>query len=187
MTPIRVDDPAVEPVSLAAMRAYLRLDPDHDAEDGLVTSLLAAARSAIEAATGRILAPGRYRLMLTAWPADGRVPLPLSPLVALVRASVVDAQGAVTELGPGLVRPGPDPVEAPVLIVDPAAPSLMGRAALVEVAAGYGGEGPPLPPALAQAIRMLTAAWFEHRGDEAVPILPASVAALIAPHRRLRL
>jgi uncharacterized phiE125 gp8 family phage protein len=188
MTPIRVDDPAVEPVSLAAMRGYLRLDPDDGgAEDGLVTNLLAAARSAIESDTGRILAPGRFRLMLTGWPADGRVPLPLSPLVALARTGLVDAQGAVTDLAPGLVRLGPDPVEAPALIVDPAAPSLAGRAALIEVAAGYGGDGPPLPPALAQAIRMLTAAWFEHRGDAATPTLPASVAALIAPHRRLRL
>ena len=189
MTPIRVDDPTVEPVSLSEMRAYLRLDPDDGgAEDSLVLSLLAAARTAVETATGRILAPGRYRLMLTGWPTDGHLPLPLSPLVAVARAGIVDADGIVAELAPGLVRLGPDPVEAPNLLVAPSVPPLARSAALIEVAAGYGSDGPPLPPALAQAIRLLAAAWFEHRGDEpGAGALPPTVAALIAPHRRMRL
>lgn len=189
MTPIRVDEPTVEPVSLSEMRAHLRLDPDDGgAEDALVTSLVRAARAAIEAATRRVLAPGRYRLMLTGWPPDGRLPLPLSPLVALVRAGIVDADGVVADLDPGLVRLGPDPVEAPGLLIAASPPPLVRTAALLEVAAGYGGDGPPLPPDLAQAIRLLAAQWFEHRGDEpGAQSLPPTVAALIAPHRRLRL
>ncbi len=186
MTPIRVAGPTVEPVSLAEMRAYLRLDSDDGgAEDALIGALLASARATIEAATRRLLAPGRYRIVLTAWPADGFLPLPLSPLVAVARAGLVDAQGDVTDLAPGLVRLGPDPVEAPGLRVPPDAPSLRARAALVEVSAGYGGDGPPIPPALAQAIRLLAAHGFEHRGDTAAP--PPPVAALVEPLRRLRL
>ncbi|MFD1283260.1 head-tail connector protein, partial [Methylobacterium goesingense] len=92
MNPIRVEAAIVEPVSLAEMRGFLRLDPDDGgAEDALVERLIAAARAQVEAAARRILVPGRYRLMLTAWPADGRMPLPLSPLVAVARAGLVDA------------------------------------------------------------------------------------------------
>ncbi|KQT19997.1 hypothetical protein ASG40_04160 [Methylobacterium sp. Leaf399] len=189
MTPIRLDEDIVEPVSLAEMRLHLRLDPDDGgAEDGLVAALIAAARASVEAETRRVLAPGRYRVMLTAWPPDGRVPLPLSPLVALARAGTVDGDGTVTPLAPGLVRLGDDPVEAPGLVVSAAVPELSRRVALIEVEAGHGGAGPPVPAPLTQAIRLLVAHGFERRGDEAgQEPRPPAVAALIAPWRRLRL
>lgn len=49
MLPVLVAGPAVEPVSLADMRLYLRLDGTD--EDELVAALIAAARLQIEAAT----------------------------------------------------------------------------------------------------------------------------------------
>ncbi|WP_019906441.1 head-tail connector protein [Methylobacterium sp. 77] len=186
MIPIRVDAAIVEPVTLAEMRRHLRLDPDMTAEDALVESLIASARAMVELATRRVLAPGRYRMMLTAWPADGFVPLPLSPLVALASAGSVDATGTVTAFASGLVRLGADTVEAPGLVVSPAIPSLAQAAALIEVDAGHGGAGPPVPPGLTQAIRLIAAHGFEHRGDLPVT-LPPMVEALIAPHRRMRL
>ncbi len=186
MIPIRVEAATVEPVGLADLRRHLRLDPDNTAEDALAESLIAAARASVEAATRLILAPGRYRVMLTAWPGNGFVPLPLSPLVALASAATVDADGEVVPLAPGLVRLGPDRSEAPGLVVSPAAPPLAGAAALIEVEAGHGGQGPPVPPDLVQAIRLIAAHGFENRGDLPVA-LPPAVAALIAPHRRMRL
>lgn len=187
MTPIRVAGATVEPVSVAEMRASLRLDSDEDgAEDGLIATLLTAARAQVEATTRRLLTPGRYRITLTAWPPDGVLAVPLSPLVAVERASLVDAQGTVTDLPLGLVRLGPDPEDAPSLVIAAEAPALLARAALIEVSAGYGGDGPPVPSALAQAIRLLAAHGFEHRGDTAAAP-PPSVAALTEPLRRLRL
>lgn len=186
MTPIRLDEPIVEPVTLTEMRGHLRLDPDDGgAEDALIGALISAARATVEAATRRILVSGRYRIMLTAWPAIGWVPLPLSPLVSLTQAGTVDADGTVTPLAPGLVRLGNDPIEAPGLVVAPAVPALVGRAALIEVVAGHGGGSPP-PAPLVHAIRLLVAHGFEQRGDTP-DALPPTVAALIAPWRRLRL
>ncbi len=190
MTPIRVADLGVEPVSLSEMRGYLRLDADAHGEDTLIESLVTAARVGVEAATRRLVRPGRFRLMLTAWPAAGVLPLPLSPLVAVTRAGIVGADGIVEDIDTTLLRLGPDPWEAPCLRVDPGVPLLMRKAALVEVTAGAGGDGPAVPAPLAQAIRMVVADWFENRGDGAPtgPLaMPPAVAGLLAPHRLMRL
>ena len=107
-------------------------------------------------------------------------------IIALASAGSVDATGTVTAFDPGLVRLAPDTVEAPGLIVSPALPSLYRAAALIEVDAGHGGSGPPVPPSLIQAIRLVAAHGFENRGDLPVTLAPM-VEALIAPHRRMRL
>jgi uncharacterized phiE125 gp8 family phage protein len=186
MIPLRIDAAAVEPVSVADLRAYLRFESDDDgAEDALLQALITAVRASLEIETRRILVPGRYRIALSAWPPDGQVPLPLSPLVALLRAGFAEAEG-VTDLAAGLVRLGPDPVEAPGLLVDPAAPDPAGRTILIEVAAGYGGDGPPLPAPLRLAILRLAAARYEHRGDEP-DAARTDAADLAAPFRRMRL
>ena len=186
MIPLRIDTAAVEPVSVAELRAYLRFDSDDGGtEDGLLQALITAVRASLEIETRRILVPGRYRIALTAWPPDGQMPLPLSPLVAVTRAGLAGAEG-VTELDAGLVRAGPDTVEAPCLLIDPAAPDPAGRTILIEVAAGFGGDGPPLPGPLRLAILRLAAARYEHRGDEPDGIR-TDAADLAAPFRRMRL
>lgn len=85
------------------------------------------------------------------------------------------------------VRLGPDLTEGPCLLVDPAAPPSAGRSVLIEVSAGFGSDGPPLPAPLALALKRLAAAWFEHRGDEAGPAVRAEIAGLAAPFRWHRL
>ena len=186
MIPIRADGAVVEPVTVAELRAYLRFDSDDGGtEDGLLQALITAVRASLEIEARRILVPGRYRIALDSWPANGRLALPLSPLVALVRAGFADAKG-VTELAAGLVRLGPEPVEAPGLLIDANVPDPAGRTILIEVAAGFGGDGPPLPAPLRLAILRLAAARYEHRGDEP-DAARTDAADLAAPFRRMRL
>ncbi len=168
------------------LRAYLRFESDAGAdEDGLLQALISAARASLEIETRRILIRAATGSPCPHGRRTGSAAA-LSPLVALLRAGFAEASGDVTDLAAGLVRFGPDPGEAPSLRIDPAVPDPAGRTILIEVAAGYGGDGPPLPEPLRLAILRLAAARYEHRGDEP-DAARTDAAELAAPFRRMRL
>ncbi len=188
MTPILIAGPGVEPVSVAEMRAYLRLDDE--AEDELVAALITAARLLVEAACGRQLVEQTWRILLDRWPQGRILRLPLSPLIRVDRVRVFDASGAPSDVSAALYR-----VEAssdpPRLIVDATAPEpgLAAQGIALDVVVGFGASAGDVPATLRQAVRVLVARWFEHRGDEideAAP-LPSTLELLVARHRRARL
>lgn len=187
MVPIAIDGPAVEPVSVAEMRAYLRLDDG--AEDELVAALVKAARLLVEASSRRILVEQRWRMRLDRWPAGRLVTLPLSPLLAVDRIRVRDAAGVPQELAADLY--GADAASDPPRIrVSPLAPEpgLPAGGIEIDLRAGYGPAGQAVPAPLRLAVRMLAARWFEHRGDLlGEQTVPPEVDALLAPFRRARL
>jgi uncharacterized phiE125 gp8 family phage protein len=187
MTPLLIAGPAVEPVSLPEMRAYLRLDDS--AEDDLVTALVKAARLVVEAASGRQLVEQTWRLVLDRWPCGRKVLLPLSPLIRVERVRVFDAAGAPTDLASALVR-AESASDPPHVVVAAGAPEpgLPAEGIHLDVAVGFGPAPADVPAPLAQGVRMLVARWFENRGDSlGDTALPPDVAALVAPYRRARL
>lgn len=191
MNPIVVDGPTVEPVSLADMKAHLRVDGTD--EDDLVAALVAAARLCVEATTRLALIEQTWRLTLRQWPPLRVVALPLEPILAVSAVRIVEADGALLPLDPALVRldRGGDPAR---LIVDmaAAAPETPAGRIEIDVLCGFGATAASVPASLRLAIRLLVARWFAHRGDDpagpgAGLALPADVRALIAPHQRPRL
>lgn len=60
--------PTAEPVPLAWMKNYLRLDPGFTADDGLITGLIVAAREHGEKLSGRALAQRTFRQVLDSFP-----------------------------------------------------------------------------------------------------------------------
>lgn len=184
MVPILVDGPAVEPVTLPEMRAWLRLD--HADENGLITALIRSARLTVEAALRRILVETRFRLLLDRWPGGGLVRLPVSPLIAVERVSVLDRAGAAQDLSPEAYELASlDPPHLAVAAGAPA-PGRRRRGIEVIVTAGYGPAAEDVPEPLRQAVRLLAAHWFEHRGDDA-QTWPAELHALVGPFRAVRL
>lgn len=92
---------AVEPITLAELRAHLRLDtvggvhPD----DTMIQAQLIAAREFAEHYTGRMLAPVTLELALDAFPA-GAIELTGSPVASITSIKYIDLAGTEQTLDP---------------------------------------------------------------------------------------
>lgn len=187
MIPLYLAGPAVEPVGVPEMRAFLRLE--HADEDALIASLLRAARLVVEATTRLVILEQSWRIAVEAVPRDGVVRLPLAPILSVSEVRAFDGEGLATTLAAADYR-----LERRS---DPARVTLSGAALEaaggieIDLFAGYGAAVEAAPAPLVQAIRLLAAHWFENRGDGPPQIeaasLPLDVAALVAPFRRLRM
>jgi uncharacterized phiE125 gp8 family phage protein len=191
MSSILITPPALEPISLAEAKAYLRVA--HNDDDAVITALIAGARSHVEAQTRRALIAQTWRLVRDAWPADGRMAVVPVPLIAIAAARVLGDDGT------------PTAIDVEAFVVDAAAaPAVIAFAPWslpvpgrkvggieIDVEVGYGGEAADVPEPLRQAMKLLIAHWYENRGLLAVgasgTVLPVSVASLLAPYRVLSL
>lgn len=186
MTPILLAGPALEPLSLEEMRLFLRLETSE--EDALLLDLIKAARAAVEQGAKRALISQRWRMRLPRFPREGRVALPLSPILSVDGARTFEASGAPRSLDLTLFD-----LDGSILSIDPGALPADGFAGgfEVDVTAGFGQQPSDVPQDLRQAMRMLAAHFYAHRSDalheDRVAHFPAAIAALVAPWRRVRL
>ena len=88
MASILLTAPAVEPLSLAEAKAFLRVESSDDYD--VIAALIAGARIHVEAQTRGALITQSWRLVLDAWPEDGRIQVWPAPLQALTAARVYD-------------------------------------------------------------------------------------------------
>lgn len=179
-----VTPPEREPVSVDEAREFLRLTSRE--EDGLLLTLVTAARDQVERVTGRALAPQTRRLVLDRFPLARALPLPRAPLVAVERVEYVDAQNELRTLGPeaydvvAATTPG-------AVCARSSWPSTADRPGVVAVTyrCGYGateadgGVTEPLPEPLAVAVRQLVGLWY----DDPTAALPPTFDFLTAGHR----
>ena len=193
MNPFLITAPALEPVTLAEVKAWLKQDSADD--DAVITALIAAARATIERATRLQLIAQTWRLYASQWPFLDQSglqgwqielpPAPVSSIVAVTTYDQFDTPSVVppvnyrlthSQYGPRLVFP-----------YLPAAPGRISEGIVIDVVAGFGTLPTDVPEPLRQAIRLLSAHLYANRGDDAAAAagLPASIAALIAPYRRL--
>ncbi|CAM5426940.1 Phage gp6-like head-tail connector protein OS=Afipia felis OX=1035 GN=NCTC12722_02678 PE=4 SV=1 [Afipia felis] len=189
MAAILLTQPEAEPISVSDAKAYLRVETDDD--DVLIASLIAAARSHVEALGRCVLLTQSWRLVLDGWPPDGRIRPKLGPLSAVAAARVYDEAGAAHPIGQeNFVL---DAAQGVIALRGCALPQ-PGRTAAgieIDIVAGFGDAGSDVPPALMQALRMLIAHWYDNRGmiaiGASIAVMPPSVNALIASHRVLSL
>ncbi|MGJ3263970.1 MAG: head-tail connector protein [Salinarimonas sp.] len=187
MTPLYLAGPAVEPVGVPEMRAFLRLE--HADEDALIGTLLRAARLVVEATTRLVVLEQSWRIALARVPEDGVVRLPLAPVIAVSEVRAFDAEdvASVVPVSDWRLERRADPVR---IVLSGAALEARGGVE-IDLTAGFGATAEAAPAPLVQAIRLLAAHWFENRGDGPPQTerasLPLDVAALVAPFRRLRM
>jgi uncharacterized phiE125 gp8 family phage protein len=180
MIPIRVAAPAVEPVTVPEMRAYLRLDGDE--EDALVAALIRSARLTVETVSACILIEQSWRLRLLRRPA-APVRSPLAPLIAIERVRVFPRGAGAFDLPADAYRLD-EASDPPRIAIDPGEPE--GRVE-IDIRVGFGPSAESVPEPLRQAVRVLVAHWFEHRGDDGPRPFPADLTLLVALFLRARL
>ena len=189
MSAVLLAGPAAEPWTVAELKAFLRVD--HDNDDAVIASLLAAARAQIEALTRCALITQRWRLVSDAWPRDGRLRLRIGPLRELIAARVYDVDGAAhaLDLGRFVLDPVAGVIAAPGWSLPQPGRSVGGIE--LDVALGFGDAANDVPELLRHAVRTLAAHWYENRGlaaiGSSVAMLPGSVAAMIASYRTVSL
>lgn len=179
--------PAIEPVSLAEAKAWLREDGVD--EDDLIQALIVYARMTLEAYTRRFFVTQNWRVILDAWPRTGLdVILPFAPFQNVSAIRVFGADGVAETLATTSYRAPPD--SAGGRLVFAVAPPVPGRrmdGVEIDFAVGYSATASQIPEPLRRAIMMLVAHWREKRGDAREDALPLAVTQLAAPFRRERL
>lgn len=184
---ILTSPPATEPVSLAEAKAHLRVN--HADDDTYISTLIIAARRQVEARTGLRLITQGWSLFRDCWPMQADLSLGLAHVSAINDIFVYSEDGM-----PAIYDPAHyylDAVAKPsrVVLRQDRLPPMPGRRVNgIEVRFTVGfGAAVAVPQELKQAILMLLAHWFDHRGDAEGARLPLNVADIIRQHRIVRL
>lgn len=191
MPSILLSGPAVEPITLAQAKQFIRVE--HDDDDDIITALIAGSRIHVETQTRHALITQSWRLVRDVWPELGCVPVLPVPLRTLDAARVYKSDGSTLALDVTTFTLDKAAAPARLTFMRGALPAPERRAAGIEidVTCGYGAAATNVPEPLRQAIRLLVAHWYENRGlvaaGQQVAVLPETVAALIAPYRVLAL
>ncbi|WP_108395761.1 head-tail connector protein [Devosia submarina] len=188
MTSYLLAGAAQEPVSLAEAKAYLRLDDE--AEDGLVATLIGAARLHVEGITGRALLAQTWRMVLDQWPQNGQVKLPVTPFISVEQIIAYNNDGIGHTVPLAQFAREPDRLVLPRQLNG--VPVLRERHAIeIDYVAGFGTEPEDVPADLRQALLALVAYWFEHRDAVIVAgsgaVVPSGFDRMVAVHKQVRL
>lgn len=192
MTSFLITGPAVEPISLADAKTFLRVSDSVD--DQLVSTLIAAARVHVETLTRRAMITQIWRKVLDHWPSTNEVELPLGPFQYLVAVRGFDSEGDAVTLPMaqflGENQSSPARIMLPTTISG--LPILRSQAAIeIDYQVGYGSTPDDVPADLKQSLLTLIGHWYQHR--EAVvmagsgAIVPLGFDQLIAPYKVLNL
>jgi uncharacterized phiE125 gp8 family phage protein len=186
MTYALIDGPEVEVLSLAEVKAHLRLVDE--SEDLYLTGLIATAREHLERDLGICLIDQTWRLYLDEWPKGGVVKITRFPIQSIERLVIYDAEGAAIEVTQGghVLRRHKSPSE---MLLDGAAKTLFtGNGAELDFRAGFGEAPTDVPDGLKRAMLLHIAHMFAFRGvatvEEQPLSIPPSYERLIAPFRQ---
>lgn len=205
---VETTPPASEPLTLAEVKTYLRVD--HSNDDSLVTGMISAARQLCEGYTGRSLITRSYSLYLDRWPGkassawfdgvregadiplyDGALPLPKPPLLSVTQINVYDINNsaAVFPAANYFVDTADTPGRIVLSLgVSPPVPTRAANGIEIRFTAGYGASASNVPAMLQQGMKQVIAHLYEHRGDTPDQALKASGAlSIFQPYRVMRL
>lgn len=175
--------PTSEPVSLAEAKAHLRVE--HDADNLLISGLIAAARETVEAETGRQLVTATWTLKLDEFPTDEEeIVIRHPPLSSVSSITYLDADGASQTFNSSSYQVDTTGVFGRIVLAPdaswPVTESDRINAVTVTFIAGQAVAS--VPEAAKVAIKFLVGHWYENReaGSESqIHEVPMAAKALI--------
>ena len=190
-----IEETTVPDVALPVedFKTHLRLGTGFGSEtlqDEVLTSFLRAAISAIEARTGKVLFSRNFSWTLSLWRDREAQGLPLAPVSAINRVSILDRSGNRTEIDPSsywLEKDSQRPRLRPRGSNLPHIPT--GGSATIEFEAGFGPDWQHMPADLRQAVFLLAAHYYEYRHETTLSggCMPFGVTSLIERYRTKRI
>lgn len=172
----RISGPAIEPLTLAETKLYLRVDGIE--EDALITSLIAAARVCAEEYLNRSLIQQQWKLAYND-ETPACVPLPRGPVSAVNSVVTTGRSG------------GTQTIAASTYFLNAAKDALefdsTPLAFLIEISytAGYGADATYVPEPIKKGLLAHIASLYDNRGQSDAPF-PAQSISLYAPFREVR-
>ncbi|MND21708.1 Phage gp6-like head-tail connector protein [compost metagenome] len=186
MTMFLVTPPALEPVTVADARAFLRISTE--SEDDILRRVIKTARELVEAETGLALIDQTWRLRVDRWPRSGRLALFKYPAKAVTAVVAYQPDGSAISMEPEefMLQHGRRPQRV-YMAQYPDAQSFCGLE--VDFIAGFGETGVEVPDAIKQAILTLAAHLYENRAglDSKQAELPPMVGQMVDSWRRISL
>ncbi|MCI0546839.1 MAG: head-tail connector protein [Candidatus Rokubacteria bacterium] len=192
MAAMLIEAPAVEPVSLAEGKAYLKLEGSE--EDAILSRLMIAARVQVERIGGLALIRQRWWVSLDRWPGKPDIELPIAPVSEIHSLKVLGEDDAAATIDPAHYFA--DLASSPQRLVLRGSrqwppPGRSAAGIEIELAAGFGEAPEDVPQGLRQAILLLGGHWYEHRlaveEEGRLQEVPLAVRTLVHPYRRVRL
>jgi uncharacterized phiE125 gp8 family phage protein len=189
MTYALTQPPGAEPLTLAQVKAHLRLD--HADEDALLADLMRAAREHLERETGLCLIRQGLRLYRDRWPRGGVIEILRGPVQAIEAVTVYDGDGTPCDvsLADHLLDGKSHP--ARLWLRDPPAPGRAVNGIEIDFTAGFGEAGADVPGPLVRAMLIHIGFMYGYRGVLSLEQQPAGVPdgyeRLIAGQRMRRL
>jgi uncharacterized phiE125 gp8 family phage protein len=180
--------PATEPISVADLKAHLRIDTT--ADNAALASMITTARLQIEAALALALITQHWTWTFDRWPRRASVELPISPVQSILSFTVMCSDGLLTVPSSATILDG-NGIAARLITKDGwPAPSVAALGIEIKFTAGYGATPADVPAPLRHAVLLLAAHWYGHRDPGnccTTAPSPAAVEHLLAPYRRPRL
>lgn len=148
-SPATVVAPAIEPVTLAAAKEFLRIDADDTSFDTALTGFIAGVREDVERITSTRLITQTVRLQADSFADLQR--LPIGPVQSIVALTFVDSSGESQALNAAdveLFGTGLDAGLRPVANATWPPGAIRAGSVVIEAVTGYGELAADIPPSI---------------------------------------
>lgn len=181
-----VTAPAVEPITVAEVKAFARIDGT--TEDTLIEGFIEGIRGQMESYLRRALIEQTWAVQMDYWPSD-IIELPMPPLISIISVVTLGEDATETEYDSDnyYTITGAEPGEIVIKngVTPPYNSDRYHGGYKITYIAGYGNEADDVPQMIREGLKLWVTDFYETRITKSEP--PDSVKELVKPYRMIRI